>query len=66
VPPRLMRGRCSIADRCAAQSGGDPSRMMICLSEHHEAIPNGVGFRSCVQGVHCAAGAIECMRRLAG
>jgi hypothetical protein len=63
--PGTAAGGSRVGDRCAAQAGGDPSRMMICLSAHHEAIPDGAGFRSCVKGVQDAAGAVECMRRLA-
>jgi hypothetical protein len=63
--PGAVAGGPAIVDRCAALAGGDPSRMMICLSEHHEAIPDGVGFGACVKGGQGAAEAIECMRSLA-
>ena len=59
LPAALPRGR----------SGAPALRRALilagCLAAHRDAIPDRVGFRSCVKGVHGADGAIECMRRLA-
>jgi hypothetical protein len=63
--PGAVAGGSAVADRCAAQVGPDPSRMILCLSAHHVAIPDGFGFRACADGAHDAAGAVDCMRRLA-
>ena len=63
--PGAVSGGSRVADRCATRAGGDPSRMMLCLSAHRLAIPDGLGFRACVSDTRSAAGAVECMRRLA-
>jgi hypothetical protein len=52
-----------IADRCGAQSAGDPSKLIVCLASSGVQLGAGVELHSCLQAAGNSKAVIACVRR---